>query len=660
MTKKIVVDGPHTTEALSVMPVEIDEKGKEVLRAKAMQIIEHSADAQNSKGKETKEGLLYGLIQSGKTSVMSIAAVMALDNGYQILIVLTSDNNLLYIQTLERVKRILRGVKVMEKDEWEDSDKLSRLIRTAPFAIVCSKNGRKLKSLYDALEAAGCHKLSTYIIDDEADQASLNTKASKANEEVSTVNDMITKIRDFFYTNTYLQVTATPQALFQQRPNHRYRPSFTVLSEPGKNYIGGESFFSEDSKLLRYVDLEEVNSLLVSKKKDDSEPVNRTLPDGMKRAIHTFLVGATSGVIASPQQSYAFLCHISYAKLDHKNLVELIDMYKEEIITGLSNDTPEITNLLKEAYDDLLSTQPNLPKFSSVIAKMKFYLPGASIKLINATTSDEVVLDAVFNFFVGGNKLGRGVTINNLLVSYYGRNPKRPTADTVLQHARMYGYRQKDLGITKLFLPERLAEHFRLIHQMETALRELIRKNKNGQIEGLYIHRPLRSNRATVVEPNSIGYYVAGSSYNPMAPLRTAKVVPVTEKLDKKMESYNEKQQYSITIDLIIELIKAIPIDTTYISELWDEKMLIAALEEIKTLKGNDAYLIVLKGRGLRAPRGETRGILSGGEKDLAQSDKPTLFMVRQNKKDNEEAAWWPQIRLPDGNYVLAFSLKRK
>ena len=49
--------------------------------------------------------------------------------------------------------------------------------------------------------------------------------------------------------------------------------------------------------------------------------------------------------------------------------------------------------------------------------------------------------------FIGGNKLGRGVTIKNLLVSYYGRNPKRAKADTVLQHARMYGYRKKDLGV---------------------------------------------------------------------------------------------------------------------------------------------------------------------------------------------------------------------
>lgn len=91
------------------------------------------------------------------------------------------------------------------------------------------------------------------------------------------------------------------------------------------------------------------------------------------------------------------------------------------------------------------------------------------------------------DIFVGGNKLGRGVTIPNLITSYYGRNPKRPNSDTVLQHARMYGYRQAHIGVTRLFLPEKLAEHFRIIHQMEEALRALVEKHPQGKFEGIYL-----------------------------------------------------------------------------------------------------------------------------------------------------------------------------
>ena len=46
-----------------------------------------------------------------------------------------------------------------------------------------------------------------------------------------------------------------------------------------------------------------------------------------------------------------------------------------------------------------------------------------------------LTVETTYNLFVGGNKLGRGVTIKNLLVSYYGRHPRNPQADTVLQHA---------------------------------------------------------------------------------------------------------------------------------------------------------------------------------------------------------------------------------
>jgi hypothetical protein len=150
-----------------------------------------------------------------------------------------------------------------------------------------------------------------------------------------------------------------------------------------------------------------------------------------------------------------------------------------------------------------------------VLDRIGFLLPGASIKEINSTSDAAITLDHVYSIFVGGNKLGRGVTIPNLITSYYGRNPKKPNADTVLQHARMYGYREKHIGVTRLFLRDKLADHFRLIHQMETALRNLVDKYPEGKFEGIYISSPLQATRANVLDPNSIGVYVAGGYCNP-------------------------------------------------------------------------------------------------------------------------------------------------
>jgi hypothetical protein len=317
---------------------------------------------------------------------------------------------------------------------------------------------------------------------------------------------------------------------------------------------------------------------------------------------------------------------------------------------------------LKTEYDDLSETQPILPPFNQVVERIKFYLHGANIKLVNALSNEEIKLDSVYNIFVGGNKLGRGVTIKNLLTSYYGRNPKRPNSDTVLQHARMYGYRQNEIGVTRLFLPEKLAEHFRIIHQQEDALRELVSRHPKGKFEGIYISSPLRATRSNVLDPNSIGMYVAGRSYNPVYPLRSESARGNTVWLDGKLSDFDDKaKEKEVTIDFLIELLEKCKPNPKYDIELWDQKTLTAALEKLKSLRGNKAYIVVRRGRDLREPRRETQGILSGGEESLAPKDAPTLFIYRQNEipGKGEIAVWWPQLRFPEGNYVIAFSFNR-
>ncbi|OQB93270.1 MAG: Z1 domain protein [Parcubacteria group bacterium ADurb.Bin115] len=659
--KILIHDGPHTTEVLNVLANEIKYSESIVaITEKAAKLIEKSVDPIAGPPEYPSDGLLYGLIQSGKTSVITVASAMAVDNGFQFLLILTSNYDPLYEQTLERVRKVLRGLTVMGKDDWNDPARFQRQIRTTPFAIVCSKGVSKLRSLLDAFKMAGAKGLSTLIIDDEADQASLNTYTSKGGEQISSTNEIITQFRDFFPVNTYLQVTATPQALFLQRPDHRYRPSFTVLSAPGPGYVGGDVFFEAGSKLLKNVDLEEVDLLHTSHQPTPSG----TIPTGLKKALCTFLIGATYKIIQNPADGYAFLCHVSHTKIDHQYIVNLIDRFKEETMNILQNaSSVEIDRLipqLKEAYIDLQQTQQGMPEFEKIIDKIKFYLRGASIKLINAASNEEIKLDSVYNIFVGGNKLGRGVTIKNLLVSYYGRNPKKPNADTVLQHARMYGYRQNDLGVTRLFLPEKLSEHFRLIHQMESALRDLVEKYPEGKFEGIFISSPLHATRPNVLDPNSIGIYVAGGYCNPSYPLRTDEVADNTEWLDKMLSQFDNGQPYSeVNIELLEEIIQKCKHDPRYGAELWNHKTLIAALDQIKSLYGNKAYIVVKRGRDLNEPRRETQNFLSGGEDNLAPKDAPTLFIYKLKKSNKGMEAWWPALRFPDGNYVLAFSFER-
>jgi hypothetical protein len=656
--RALTTNGTHTQEVLNVLDKDLGKSGIAVALQKASKIIELAVDPVGGPPTEPSDGLLYGLIQSGKTSILTVSAAMAADNGFDCILVLTTDNDPLYDQTLDRVKAALRCLTILGKKDWKDPIRFAKQLQSKPFGIVCSKNGSMLKSLLEAFQKAKAKGLSVLIIDDEADQASLNTFTAKQNGKVSTINQAITDFRDYFPMNTYLQVTATPQSLFLQRPGHRYRPSFTVLTEPGAGYVGGDDFFGDGSKnLLRDVDINEIALLKAS---NQPKP-NGALPTGLKKALFTFFVAAAAKVIARPTENFAFLCHVSMGTKDHEYTRLLLDDFKGETISAFKNkSSAKYTAMekgIREAYDDLSKTDQSLPSFADILTKIERYIPGANIKLINAISNDEIKLDSVFNLFVGGNKLGRGVTIKNLLVSYYGRNPKTPKADTVLQHARMYGYRQKDLGVTRLFLPPRLAAHFKSIHEMEKSLRELL-KNRDT-FEGLYISGAWTATRSNVLDPNTIGYYVEGSSYNPRKPLRTATAKKTTDWLDEELQKVKDAPPYStITTKRIMELIEKIDLDPEEGAQLWDLKAIRTALEVLGTRNKSDkAYLVVKRGRDLKAIRTERHGIIQSSEATLAPTDAPTLFMYRSNANaEGESEVWWPQLRFPDGNYVMAFS----
>lgn len=664
--REIVSDGPHTNEVINVLSIEIEPIALNALKEKAIHILRKCVDPIAAAPSEPSDGLVYGLIQSGKTSVIQVTTAMAADNGFQCIVILTSDNDILYEQTLKRMKSALQGLSVLGKTDWGDPKRFARHLRSAPFVIVCSKNGTILNGLLEEFNKAKAKGLSALIVDDEADQASLNTNTSKAKtgKPPSTINQAISDFRGFFRVTTYLQVTATPQALFLQNPDNKYRPSFTILSEPGTGYVGGYHFFGdEEQKLLRFVDIEEVEQLTAS---HQPSPTG-SIPKGLRRALLIFLVGATCKRIVNPKKGYAFLCHVSSSKIDHNHIVSLIESFKEDVFNLLkepgSKQYEKFIAELEDVYKDLEETQVGLPPLSDVVEKIKFFLNGARVKLINSVSGDEVELDAAYNIFVGGNKLGRGVTIKNLLVSYYGRNPKKPNADTVLQHARMYGYRQDDLGVTRLFLPQKLAKHFSLIHDMESSLRDVVSKYPEGQFEILYISSPLNATRRNVLDPDSLVAYVAGKSINASYPLRTPEMELVTRALDEELNHIGENDgAHDITIKEVISILERCRTEVEKESALWDMKNIRTALEMIEGLMGEKAYLVVRRGRELSPGRGVKEGILSGGEKDLAPSDRPTLFLYRQNSKLGTEI-WWPQLRFPEGNkqnYVLSFTVDDK
>jgi hypothetical protein len=204
--------------------------------------------------------LLYGKVQSGKTRAMIFTAAMCLDNGFRIVVVLTSDNVELVDQTSHRFKVVDGPIWLNSNDrsEWEaDEAHIRQHLHRNGLIVVCSKNGKHQDILIDFLRRINASDFPAVILDDEADQATPDTtRAARSrggagaptyasrthrriirNEKPDELGD---SLRQTLRHNVYVQVTATPYALLLQQTTDPLRPAFTYIVEPGDGYMGGD------------------------------------------------------------------------------------------------------------------------------------------------------------------------------------------------------------------------------------------------------------------------------------------------------------------------------------------------------------------------------------------------------------------------------------
>src|SRR5260370_13561105 len=244
-------------------------------------------------------GLVYGRIQSGKTRAMIASTAMAFDNGFRIVVVLTSNINDLVTQTHFDFASGLPGVLVYTKDDElageSENAKLDLEAGDSRMLIVCSKGAMSLRNVIGFLKQVDAKLYPAIIFDDEGDQASLDTntrKRSMAAPDVavapSSINKLIQeKLRPLMPCHVYVSVTGTPQAVLLQSAGSRNRPSFLEPLPPGASYVGGDHFFADDEPennqhgLIRIVDRDEKDKLL---------NVQATIPSGLRRAILFYLL----------------------------------------------------------------------------------------------------------------------------------------------------------------------------------------------------------------------------------------------------------------------------------------------------------------------------------------------------------------------------------
>lgn len=491
----------------------------------------------------SKPGMLLGKIQSGKTKAFIGVLAIAFDNGYDHAVIFTKGTKALARQTVARLRQDLRLAIDQDLVTVDDimtlPDALSPWQLERKLILVCKKEDDNLERLTEVLtqqypELAAKRFL---LIDDEADLASVGYKKTDGVVELNVIPTQISDLRDSLTNASYLMVTATPYALYlqpdeiQAQPNpHVFqpvRPAFTQLVPVHAAYIGGEYYFEQSqvpgtvaSFLHVEVDPAELTALKTPNAVNLADVLTSNSIPALRRAVVTFVVGGTirrwqQQQAGQPSKRYSFLVHTETKNDAHawqNTLVTaIIDRLRAEAQANIATITPLVTG----AYDDLAQSitiaGTPLPPLATVLGLLPGALNGVQPQTVNKESDVDQLLDVngqlqlrnPMNVFIGGNILDRGITIDNVIGFYYGRNPKKSQQDTVLQHARMYGARApQDLAVTRFFTTADLYSRMDRIHQFDSALRSAF--EYGGQDHGVVFLQSDPVNQIAPCSPNKI------------------------------------------------------------------------------------------------------------------------------------------------------------
>ncbi|MFB0966792.1 MAG: alpha-1,4 polygalactosaminidase, partial [Cloacibacterium sp.] len=270
-----------------------DIEAKEKVKEETYHIMQLCGNPERETNEDT--GLVFGYVQSGKTLSFTTLTALARDNNYQIVIILAGISTNLVNQSYSRLLNDLNINKGGIQRKWvllnnptdpiknpQDKNTIKRELANwkkpntpshfkKTLLITVMKNTSHLKNLLSVLRQLDLSKVPTLIIDDEGDQASMNTKAS-ANArnaktdgihtelEMSTIYGRIRNLKAVLPHHTFIQYTATPQAPLFINILDNLSPNFIQLLTPGAKYTGCISFCLENHCIVRYIPYSQVYS----------------------------------------------------------------------------------------------------------------------------------------------------------------------------------------------------------------------------------------------------------------------------------------------------------------------------------------------------------------------------------------------------------------
>jgi len=511
-----------------------------------------------------RRGLVVGHVQSGKTSNYSGLICKAADAGYKIIIVLAGMHNNLRSQTQMRLEEGFLGYETtVDRDPGmpigvaefgEDLKTNSATTRAEngdfskaiakhfhgispeerPWLFVVKKQKTVLTALLhwiqtrvaDATDSADGRKLVTKLpllmIDDEADNASVDTGEQVFDEEGApdeehqpkTINSLIRQLLHAFTRKAYVGYTATPfaniyihhkGATAKEGPD-LFPKAFIINLAAPSNYVGPARMFGKLTKdgrvgalplsrsILDHYDPATDSGWMPPKHKKTHVPVyngQETIPLSLRRAIHSFVLTCAARELRGQGAEHcSMLIHVTRYVAVQDNVREQVEetvrRMRQKLTRG--SDSGELLAQMRQLWEeDFIPTRdavaelsppeerpPALPSWAEVVGKLPDVLADVAVRSINGTAKDALDYStpgaALKVIAVGGDKLARGLTLEGLCTSYFVRTTKM--YDTLMQMGRWFGYRPGYLDLCRLYTSPDLVKWFGHIADASEELRE--------------------------------------------------------------------------------------------------------------------------------------------------------------------------------------------
>ncbi len=440
--------------------------------------------------------LLVGKVQSGKTSNLEMLTAIAFDNGYNILVIYGGYDTSLLKQTTDRFKETFDVVGDITYDDegpaiftTDDSNQIlsiddeimtDLLENNKPVIFVSMKRPaamRKINALFGRLDKS---KFKAFIIDDEGDQASLNTAKDKRKNASATYKE-ICKMKELLDDPMYLSVTATPQANIFLDTWSRLRPDSIRLIQPGIGYDGAEIYHLYENDIIQIVS------------DDDHEGLaDGIIPESLWTAVRYFIVASAIKCrrATKTKDHYSdMIIHAFREVSQHSNIYTSICAYIKNMKDSFEyrdGDLKIYLSEFKECYEKYIPSDIKasitfdsiVDDISTVVKKTKVILKNG----IGKTTQGNEKLKW-HKIYVGGDLLQRGLTFSNLITTYFTRWAiGGGNMDTNLQRARWFGYRSKYIDICKIFTTTEIAQEFTNLAEIEDDLWDQFADVENGML----------------------------------------------------------------------------------------------------------------------------------------------------------------------------------